>query len=82
MSILVAFGRTLRRERAIRGLSQERLAARAGISPQHVSSIERAQKDVRLNTLIRLAEALDLSVSDLLRGAEDARAVDRRDDES
>lgn len=77
MDYQVAFGKTLRRERAIRAISQEQLAARAGISSQHVSLIERNAKDVRLNTLIRLAAALDLSVSELLRATEETQAADR-----
>lgn len=57
---VVEFGRTLRRLRAERALSQEALAAQAGLSPQHVSNIERGNKDLRLSTVLKLAEALEI----------------------
>lgn len=64
---LVAFARTLRRVRRERDLSQEALAARAGVSPKHVSDIERANKDPRATTVIRLADALGVEVGELFR---------------
>jgi transcriptional regulator with XRE-family HTH domain len=65
-SELLAFGRTLRRIRRERDLSQEALAARAGFHPNHISDIERANKDPRLTTVLQLARALDLSPEDLI----------------
>jgi transcriptional regulator with XRE-family HTH domain len=64
---LVAFGRTLRKARRDRDLSQEALADEAGLSAKHVGEIERANKDPRLTTILRLAEALELRSSDLFR---------------
>lgn len=69
---LLAFGRTLRKARRDRDLSQEALANEAGLSAKHVGEIERANKDPRLTTVMRLADALDL------RSAELFRAVDER----
>lgn len=64
---LVAFGRTLRKARRDKDLSQEALADEAGLSAKHVGEIERANKDPRLTTVLRLADALELRSSDLFR---------------
>ncbi len=62
---LVAFGRTLRKARRDRELSQEALADEAGLSAKHVGEIERANKDPRLTTVLRLASALELRSGEL-----------------
>lgn len=64
---LVAFGRTLRKLRRDKDLSQEALASEAGLSAKHVGEIERANKDPRLTTVMRLADALELPSADLFR---------------
>jgi len=64
---LVAFGRTVRKARRDRDLSQEALADEAGLSAKHVGEIERANKDPRLTTVLKLADALELRSSELFR---------------
>ncbi|HEX7292086.1 MAG TPA: helix-turn-helix transcriptional regulator [Conexibacter sp.] len=64
---LLAFGRTVRKARRDRDLSQEALADEAGLSAKHVGEIERANKDPRLTTVLKLARALELESSDLFR---------------
>lgn len=64
---LLAFGRTLRKARRDRDLSQEALADEAGLSAKHVGEIERANKDPRLTTVLKLADALELSSNELFR---------------
>lgn len=64
---LLAFGRILRKARRDRDLSQEALADEAGLSAKHVGEIERANKDPRLTTVLKLASALELRSSDLFR---------------
>jgi transcriptional regulator with XRE-family HTH domain len=56
---------TLRRARRAKDLSQEALAIRAGTHANHVSAIERGQKDFRATTLMRLIEALELTPEEL-----------------
>jgi len=63
---LVDFGRVIRRARRERDMSQEALAQAAGLAAKHVSEIERANRDVRLTTLLQLAEGLDLLPGELL----------------
>jgi len=47
-------------------LSQESLAERVGISSKYLSSIERGKENPTLDTLIKLAAALEVELSDLL----------------
>ena len=57
---------TLRRLRTERGLSQARLAARAELDPSTVNQIERGAREASPATLRKLAEALDVSIAELL----------------
>jgi len=63
---LVAFGRVVRRARRDRDMSQEALAQASGLAAKHVSEIERANRDVRLTTLLQIAEGLELLPGELL----------------
>jgi transcriptional regulator with XRE-family HTH domain len=67
------FGARLREFRELRGLSQEALADAAGIHRTHVSLIERNKRSVRLDTLFRLAHALEVDAADLVRGLTNPR---------
>jgi transcriptional regulator with XRE-family HTH domain len=62
---LAYLARTLRRARRDRELSQEALAHRADTHANHISAIERATKDLRATTLLRLIEALELTPEEL-----------------
>ena len=58
------FGVELRRLRRRSGLSQETLAARAGLSPEAVSLLERGRRSPRMTTMRLLAEGLRLPEAD------------------
>ena len=60
------FGERLRRLRTEAGFSQEQLADAAGLHRTHISLIERNRRSVRLETLWRLARALNLSPRELV----------------
>ena len=62
------FGENLRSLRKRRGFSQEELAARLHVVRQTVSKWEKNLSVPDADTLIRLAEELEVSVSDLLGG--------------
>lgn len=62
---LAILGRTIRKARRDLDLSQEALADRAGLSHKHVGELERANKDPRVTTVFRLAEALELRAGEL-----------------
>ena len=61
------FAENLRRIRKATGLSQEDLADRAGLHRTYISSIERAERNISLENIFRLAEALDIAPGDLLK---------------
>lgn len=63
---LRAFGAKLRELRTARGLSQEQLAHAAGLHRAVVGFIERGERDIGISQLWPLAEALDVTVPDLL----------------
>ena len=61
--------RNLRRLRLAQGLTQEELANAAGLRQALISELEAGKLDVRLDTLSRLAIALDASMADLFSEA-------------
>ena len=61
-------GSNLRRLRLDRGWSQEDLAHRAGLHRTYVSSVERAQRNISIDQIERLADAFDTPPSDLFAG--------------
>jgi transcriptional regulator with XRE-family HTH domain len=58
----------LKRLREERGLSQVKLAARADLNPATVNQIERGVRNASPGTLRKLAEALGVSLVDLIEG--------------
>lgn len=58
-------GETIRAERIKAGLSQEQLAEKADLARNYIGNIERAEYKVTVETLARIAKALNLRVSDL-----------------
>lgn len=65
--ICVRLGRKIRELRRSRGWRQIDLAEHSGISKNHISELERGQREVGLKNLEAVAEALDLRPSELLR---------------
>lgn len=65
-AILQRFGKRVREERDRRGLSQERLAELAGVHRTYIGMIERAEKNITLTNIDRIARALRLRVRDLI----------------
>ena len=66
--ILIRFGKKVRDERAKLGISQEELAARAGVHRTYIGMIERAEKNITLENIEKICKALDLSISDFFKG--------------
>ena len=61
------FGQAVRLLRQKRGISQEKLAATAGISRTYMSEVERGVTLVSLLTIAKLADALEVSMSQLMK---------------
>jgi transcriptional regulator with XRE-family HTH domain len=64
--VLVQFGEQLRRVRARRRVSQERLAELAGLHRTYVSSVERGLRNISLLNIDKLARALDVPLASLM----------------
>ena len=60
MGLRRTFAKNLRRWRTARGFSQETLADLAGIDRTYVSALERERYSVSLDTIERLADALEV----------------------
>lgn len=56
----------LRKFRAIKRLSQEELAELSDLSQQYICSIENAKVNPSIFTMMKIAEALNVSVNDLI----------------
>jgi DNA-binding Xre family transcriptional regulator len=69
--IRAAFGRRLREIRTQKELSQEKLAAQAGLARNFVSMVETGQRNVTISTVQKLAKGLDCRMADLMPDAED-----------
>jgi transcriptional regulator with XRE-family HTH domain len=67
MTLRQIFASNLRRIRAERELTQEKLADLAGIDRTYVSALERQVYSASLDTIERLAEVLDVAPSELLK---------------
>ena len=62
-----AIGKRIKSAREKKGMTQEQLAELVNLSPMHVSVIERGNKLPRLETLINIANILDVSADLLLQ---------------
>jgi transcriptional regulator with XRE-family HTH domain len=67
MDIREQFGRILRDLRTAKGLTQEEVAFRAGMSVPYLSDIERGRSSPSLSMLADLALALETHPSEMLR---------------
>ena len=63
--ILVKFGKKVREHRLKIGLSQEKLAARAEVHRTYIGMVERAEKNITLMNIEKIAHALGVKIKDL-----------------
>jgi transcriptional regulator with XRE-family HTH domain len=56
----------LRRLRKAKGLSQDALAFEAGINRTYIGGVERGERNVSLDNIVRLAAALGTNPAELL----------------
>jgi len=57
-------GEAIREKRIHAGFSQEQLAEKANVTRNYIGNIERAEHKVTLETLARIAKALDVRLKD------------------
>ena len=65
-NILEIFGRNVQRYRKEKEISQEKLAEIAGVHRTYVGMIERAEKNITLRNMEKIANALNVKIKDLL----------------
>jgi len=66
--IRVRFGKAMRQRRHKLGVSQEAFADLCGLDRTYVGGIERGERNVALVNIEKIARALKLSLSELMRG--------------
>lgn len=64
--ILIKFGNKVREERLKKGFSQEALAEKAGVHRTYIGMIERAEKNITLKNIGKIAKALNIKINKLL----------------
>ncbi len=67
-SILVKFGKKIREARKNRGLSQEALADIANVHRTYIGMVERAEKNITLLNIQKLAKSLKIDIKELFDG--------------
>ena len=65
--ILVKFGERVREIRKENGLSQEELSFKANLHRTYIGMIERAEKNITLLNIEKIANALDVSINQLFQ---------------
>jgi transcriptional regulator with XRE-family HTH domain len=65
-NILEIFGDNVQKYRKEKQISQEKLAELAGVHRTYVGMIERAEKNITLRNMEKIAKALNLEIKDLL----------------
>jgi len=68
VDIAAQFGDNVARHRRLADLSQEELSLRASLHRTEISQLERGLRLCRIDTLIKVKDALEVSADDLLAG--------------
>ena len=64
-SVLVKFGSKVRQLRNEKGWSQEELSFKSGFHRTYIGMIERAERNISLKNIARIAKTFDLEIKDL-----------------
>ena len=64
--IIISVGQRIKELRKQQGLSQEQLGEHAGFHYSYIGAIERAEKNISLINLQKIADSLNVNVIDLL----------------
>ncbi len=70
MNLQRKFGLVLKELRLKKGLSQESLANQSDIDRTYISDIEKGERNISLKIIERLAETLQISLSELFKKIE------------
>ncbi|MBI4688656.1 MAG: helix-turn-helix transcriptional regulator [Nitrospirae bacterium] len=70
-NIAIDLGKRIRTLRKLKGLTQEELGEKSGVSYKFIGEIERGEVNPSLNSLRQIAKSLDLPVRELFPQAEE-----------
>jgi len=76
MTVLERFGANVRMRRQASLLSQEELADRAGLHRTYIGSVERGERNISLLNILRIADALNCTILDLLGTLSEEDAIE------
>ena len=68
----IAFGKAVRALRTERGLSQEKLAELSEIHRTYIGDVERGTRNIALVNMLKIATALDITLTELIQNMEKA----------
>lgn len=69
--LLVSLGNALRQVREDRQFSQDHVAEQAGLDRSYISSVENGKRNVSVESLQRITNALGVSLTEILQLTED-----------
>lgn len=73
--IQVLFGRAIRKFRSEKQISQESFADMCGLHRTYISDIERGQRNVSIENIEKMANALNMNISDIFREVEQDESI-------
>lgn len=62
----IAFGKAMRKFRESTGISQEKLALMCGIHRTYIGGVERGERNISIQNMVRIAESLQVPLSKLV----------------
>ena len=71
-SILISLANNIKARRKKLCLSQEQLAEKAGVHRTYIGMSERAEKNITIRNIYKIAKALNTTISALCKGIDDA----------
>lgn len=74
-NILTAYGSTIRKIRQSQNISQEGFADLCGLHRTYISDVELGKRNVSLENIEKMADALNIKVSDIFREVEDNDSI-------
>ncbi|MEK3786363.1 MULTISPECIES: helix-turn-helix domain-containing protein [Paenibacillus] len=77
--LLELVGSRIRDLRKTKDLSQEALAEKAGFNPSYIGFIERAERNISLKNLEKIAHALDVGVNELFTYVQENASLSSED---
>ena len=66
-SISIKFGERVREIRVSKNLSQEQLASLANVHRTYIGMVERAEKNITLANIEKIANGLNVNITELLK---------------